>query len=153
MRNPFELSITPVTPLMDELANDLMNAMRNQVAFDGRRLGLDADIYVTETQFTPLESHREFRVSGYFVGQGKKQHPLMKKQAHVIRMGDHVKFVFVGPIELAERKRDELAEAHFQTCKWTYEGGGAWVFTGTTPYEKYRNHVLWNIHSSDVEIA
>ena len=66
-------------------------------------------------------------------------------EAHVIRRGDQVLAVVLGGIELAERERDRLAEAHFQTCRWGYQPPNAEHWPGRTPYEKYRNHMLYNI--------
>lgn len=70
-------------------------------------------------------------------------------EAHVIMANDSVEHVFIGPIELAERKREELAEAAFadpnRGLRFHYDKCS--LYTGATPYEKYRNHVYWHIHT------
>lgn len=68
-------------------------------------------------------------------------------EAHVICANDSVEHVVIGPIEVAEKKLQDLAEAAFNRNPWHYQGSSGLNFTGTTPYEKYRNHVFWHIHT------
>lgn len=41
-------------------------------------------------------------------------------EAHVICNNDSVEFVFIGPLEEAEKKRAELKEKDFQRYIWAY---------------------------------
>lgn len=68
-------------------------------------------------------------------------------QALVICANDSVEHVVIGSMAEATALLEKLAREAFDRNPWNYRGQQGWVFTGKTPYEKYRNHVYWHIHT------
>lgn len=56
-------------------------------------------------------------------------------KAYVICCNDSVEYVVLDDEEKANKKKEELAEKHFNSCKWSYKD-----------YEEYRKLAYWHLH-------